>query len=267
MKQVICINWGTKYGPNYVNRLYGMVARNITPPFSVTCFTDSAAGIRPEVRTEPLPDITYEVPRTRRGIWPKSRLWGERLADLSGPVLYLDLDLVVTGGLDPFFAYGDPDEVILTRNQNTPFERLGQTSAFRFPVGKLAPIQAHFAADPPGIAAEYVFEQRFVTCNAPGGVRFFPRRWVRHFRQDCRRMFPLNYLLAPALPRDARIVIFPGGLVPPHAIVGQYGYRGRPASPAEHLRGLFDRERQGPFWHYLRHYIRPTPWVAEHWQP
>ena len=32
VKQVICINWGTKYGPDYVNRLYGMVARNITPP-------------------------------------------------------------------------------------------------------------------------------------------------------------------------------------------------------------------------------------------
>ena len=22
-KQIICINWGTKYGPKYINRLYG----------------------------------------------------------------------------------------------------------------------------------------------------------------------------------------------------------------------------------------------------
>lgn len=27
-KQIIFIYWGTKYGADYVNRLYGMVARN-----------------------------------------------------------------------------------------------------------------------------------------------------------------------------------------------------------------------------------------------
>ena len=29
-KRVICIRWGQKYGTDYVNRLYGMVARNIS---------------------------------------------------------------------------------------------------------------------------------------------------------------------------------------------------------------------------------------------
>jgi hypothetical protein len=32
VKQFICINWGTKYGADYVNRLYGMVARNPSNP-------------------------------------------------------------------------------------------------------------------------------------------------------------------------------------------------------------------------------------------
>ena len=45
MKQVICISWGPKYGAPYVNRLYAMVARNLTPPFSFTCFTDDAGGL------------------------------------------------------------------------------------------------------------------------------------------------------------------------------------------------------------------------------
>lgn len=27
IKQIICINWGTKYGAPYVNRLYAMVAK------------------------------------------------------------------------------------------------------------------------------------------------------------------------------------------------------------------------------------------------
>ena len=75
-KQVICITWGPKYGPRYVNRLYAMVARNITPPFSFTCFCDSPDGIRPEVRTEPLPPLDVEMPTGTEGIWPKARLWG-----------------------------------------------------------------------------------------------------------------------------------------------------------------------------------------------
>ena len=42
--------------------------------------------------------------------------------------------------------------MILARNPNTPFEKLGQTSLFRFPVGKLAPLREMFLADPQGIA-------------------------------------------------------------------------------------------------------------------
>ena len=76
MKQVICISWGPKYGPPYVNRLYGGVARNLTPPFSFTCFTDMAEGLRPEVRAEPLPPLDVAMPTGTKGIWPKARLWG-----------------------------------------------------------------------------------------------------------------------------------------------------------------------------------------------
>ncbi|PZX16278.1 hypothetical protein LX81_02130 [Palleronia aestuarii] len=266
MKQVICINWGDKYGPPFVNRLYAMVARNITPPFSFTCFCDDPSGFRPEVRTFDLPQVDYEIPRTRYGIWPKSRLWGERLGDLEGPVLFLDLDLVITGSLDPFFEVGASDDVILARNQSTPFERLGQTSVFRFPVGGLKPMQDYLASDPQRLAEAHKFEQRFVTRNAPNGISFFPRRWVLHYRQDCTRTFPLNYALAPKLPKDARIVIFPGGVHPPHAIAGHYGPRYAPKAPLEHLRGAFSSDRPERIDKYLRHYLRPAPWVAEHWR-
>ena len=62
------------------------------------------------------------------------------------------------------------------------------------------------------------------------------------------------------------MVIFPGGLLPPHAIAGQWGGRYRPGSPAEHLRGLFAADRPDPPLRYLRHYLRPAPWVAEAWR-
>jgi hypothetical protein len=208
------------------------------------------------------------MPTNTRGIWPKARLWGATLGKLKGPVLFLDLDLVIVSSLDVFFEIGNADDVVMARNQTTPFERLGQTSLFRFPVGKLVPLQEKFRSDPQGVADEYRYEQRFVSRNTPGGIKFFPRKWVLHFRQDCRWPFPLNYLLAPSLPREARVVIFPRGLHPQHAIDGRYGTKGPRKTPFEHILGVFDAQQRKnkSALQYLRHYIRPTPWVAEHWR-
>lgn len=265
-KQFLAIRWGRKYGPDYLNRLYGMAARHTTPPFDFWCLTDDPAGIREEVRCLPLPDLGCEPPTNTFGIWGKSRLWLPDLGGPTGPVLFMDLDVVVTGPLDPFFAHGAPEDVILARNPNTPFEKLGQTSIFRFPVGKLAPLRERFLADPQGTADRYRFEQRFVTRNAPGGVSFWPKGWVALFKWHCVPAFPLNYLRAPRLPRDARVVIFPGPLNPPDAIAGRWR-EDVPHRPAlAHLAAGLRGERKEKLARHLRHYIRPAPWVAEHWR-
>ncbi len=156
--------------------------------------------------------------------------------------------------------------MILARNPNTPLERLGQTSLFRFPVGKLLPLQERFVADPQAVADTFQFEQRYVTRTAPGGIGLWPDPWVRHFRFHLTRPFPVNYFLPPRLPPDTRVVIFPGGLLPPHAIAGQWGRRYRPGPAADHIRGLFATDRPDPPLTYLRHFILPAPWVADAWR-
>lgn len=264
-KQVLTIRWGTKYGPDYVNRLYGMVARHTTPPFDFWCITDDTDGLRPEIRVLPLPELGCEMPKNTLGIWGKSRLWRPDLGGPTGPVLFLDLDVVITGPMDGFFEVGSPDDVILARNPNTPFEKLGQTSIFRFPVGKLAPLRELFLADPQGIADRYGFEQRFVTKNAPGGVTFWPKGWVALFKWHCIPPFPLNYVRAPQLPRGARVVIFPGPLNPPDAIAGRWTEKAPARSPREHLAASL-RAKPGRRLRALRHFVLPAPWVAEHWR-
>lgn len=266
LKQVVCINWGTKYGAPYVNRLYGMVARNITPPFTFTCFTDNEVGIRPEVDCQPLPELDVQMPTGTFGIWPKARLWGERLGGLSGPVLYFDLDLVIVGNLDGFFTHGDPDDVILARNVAVPLERLGQTSLFRFPVGKLAPLQAAFRADPQGIADRYQFEQRYVTRNAPGGIGFWPKPWVRNFKQHCHRSFPLNFFVEPKLPKNARVVIFPGIVSPQDAAEGRWGQLYERLPPLAHIARAFKPGQVHGTWRYIRHFFKPPRWLVENWR-
>jgi hypothetical protein len=269
VKQIICISWGTKYGAPFINRLYGMVARNITPPFTFTCFTDNREGLHPGILCEDLPPLEVDkMPVNTLGIWSKARLWGPKLGTLKGPVLFLDLDLVIVSSLDAFFETGKAEDVVMTKNQTTPFRRLGQTSLYRFQVGSLVPLLEKFQADPQAAADKYRYEQRFVTFNAPGGVTFFPRRWVLHFRQDCRWPFPLNYLFAPRLSPAAKVVIFPRGLLPQDAIEGRYSAYRPVTGRLNHIAGVFSRTRRGkkkPF-QYLRHFILPTPWVADHWR-
>lgn len=243
-----------------------MVARNCSPPFSFYCFTDNAEGIRPEVNVRDLPPIQGSMPTGSRGIWPKSRLWGGQLAELTGPVLYMDLDLLILNSIDPFFSFGREEDVILARNLNTPFERLGQTSLFRFPVGALLSLQAKFEADPQGIADKYEFEQRFVTREAPKGVRFFPLLWVGHFKLMCIPPFPLNYFFAPRKPRLPKVLIFPGGLNQDLASQGRWSNDYRYWGPLGHLKKSLGPDRPGlTRLEFIRHFLRPSKWIREVW--
>src|SRR5690606_22394387 len=137
------------------------------------------------------------VPTDVPGKWRKTALWGDELFDLSGPALFLDLDVVITGPLDPLFEMGEPEDVILARNWVRPLERLGQTSVFRFPIGKHGYMLRDFRADSRGISQRYQFEQRYVTRHIRGGVKFFPSRYIRHFRQHCSGPWIWRYFFAP----------------------------------------------------------------------
>ncbi|ACL71576.1 conserved hypothetical protein [Thioalkalivibrio sulfidiphilus HL-EbGr7] len=268
MKTVLCIKWGTRYGPEYVNRIHAMVARNITPPFQVVCFTDDPRGIREEVRCHPLPDLGCPVPTNAPGKWSKVRLWNKDLYGLEGMGLFVDLDVVITGNLDGFFSFGDPDDVILARNWIKPLEKLGQTSVFRFPIGKHHELLENFRKDPEGIAARYQFEQRYVTRCVQGGIKFWPYGWVRHFRLDCLGPWPLRYLRPPRLPKDARIVIFPGKPDPADALLGRWAGEEPHLAPLAHLKEALKKRRAGEkgWFNYLKRYVRPAPWISEHWR-
>ena len=261
-KQIVCINWGTKYGAPYINRLYAMVRKNITPPFRFVAFTDTTEGVHGDIECFDLPEMPGFMPKNTLGQWPKSRLWAPQLGDLTGPFLFVDLDVVITGSLDPFFEFGKPEDVVLARNPAKPIHKLGQTSIYRMPVGALAPLQKLFAEDPQGVANKYRFEQHFVTKNAPNGVVFWPSGWVRHFRIECIPPFPLNYFKAPSVPKGARVVIFAGNLNPPDAIVGQYNATLPHLSPLAHLKRALAQKKKVKA---ILHFLYPATWVKESW--
>ena len=53
MMNFVCIKWGTKYQPHYVNNLYRMVRENYHDDFTFTCLTDDPKGLDCDTREIP----------------------------------------------------------------------------------------------------------------------------------------------------------------------------------------------------------------------
>lgn len=47
---VVCVKYGTKYGADYVNKLYYGVKSNLNLPHSFACFTEDSEGLDPSIK-------------------------------------------------------------------------------------------------------------------------------------------------------------------------------------------------------------------------
>ncbi len=68
------MKWGSRYGPEFVNRLYSSVQRHTKRKTKVYCFTDDEREINNNVICKPLPDI--KLPKDIYfSPWRKISLW------------------------------------------------------------------------------------------------------------------------------------------------------------------------------------------------
>lgn len=268
VKQVICIKWGDLFGPEYVNILYSMIARNITGAFTLYCFTDNAKGIRPEVECLPLPELGCEIPADIPGKWRKQALWADKLFGIRGTVLFVDLDSIIVGNIDDYFTYGRPEDVITARNWLKPWSRIAQTSVFRFEVGRHAYMLENLRAAPVEISRKYIWEQSYVTHCVRGGFKTWPEPWTRHFRRHCLPPWPLRYFVDPVIPVGAKIITCPGGPNPSDLIRGHWRQGDEYRSPWAHIVAKWKNRGHLPkaFLREIAAYVRPASVIAQHWR-
>ncbi len=246
---VVCMKWGAKYSPDYVNILARMVARNITIPYRFICLTDDPAGIEPGVEVRPLPSFPEPSPCYYKNCqaWRKLLLFAQPLSDLAGKVLFFDLDVVIVGNIDCFFSYSD--RLAIVENWSQPNRLIGQASAFCFEVGRYQPLLARYLANPDATARQYLTEQVYITrALGEGNFDFFPPEWCRSFKFHCLPGGILNSFFTPTMiPENARVIVFHGNPNPPDAIAGVWG---------------------APVPWYKRFYktVRPTAWLADYWR-
>lgn len=236
MKNVLCMKWGTKYGPAYVNVLHAMVERHLSPPFRFICLTDDTDGIEQNVECRPLPAIELGGTPPHHG-WRKVSAFSPELHDLEGQVLFLDLDMVIVGSLDPFFDF--PGRFCIIENWTQRGSGIGNSSVFRFEAGAHLPVFEAFCADAASIVRAHRIEQAYLS-HAVGGMTYWPPEWCRSFKHHCLAPWPLRPWVRPRLPKGARIIVFHGD-----------------PKPVDAARGV---------WPGRRRRLRPAAWVAEHWR-
>lgn len=244
-KQIICMKWGDLYGPEYVNRLYKMVEKNLDDDFRFVCLTDNPEGLLTGIETYPCPEIDIPMPYARMG-WRKLMLFGQSndLFDLTGRWLYLDLDVVISGSLQDFFSYKPESHYIVMRNWTQPEKNIGNTSVYRFDVGHDEYLKTQLLENHKEIFSKYNNSQTYISYNV-NSIEFWPDDWCLLFKVQCLPSWPRRFFVAPELPETARVVAFPGVPNPHQAMVGEWP-----------VKSLYKK---------LYKFTRPAPWIKKLW--
>lgn len=257
MNNVICMKWGTLYGPEYVNRLYSGVKRHLEGAFRFICFTDDTSGVSSAIECQPLPDTGS--PDTQDTRWRKLALFREGLAGLQGPTLFLDLDVVIVASLQPFFDH--PGRFVAIQDaQLFParwsrklfrpareefYQRVANTSVFRFEAGTHTDALLRFNREHADVLAGYRNEQEYLSDHLFGqqALSFWPRDWCVSFKHDCVPPGWRSRWQDPTCPLGARIVVFAGRPKMGEVVAGGGGRWYRRIGPAPWLIQAWKNDR------------------------
>ncbi|NVO23524.1 glycosyl transferase [Donghicola mangrovi] len=248
---IICIKWGTLFGPEYVNRLYSGVRRNLNVPVRFFCMTEHSEGFHPDIEVLDLPNEPYQADMdaalavaNRQGAMRKTSLFKSGLIhDLQGPILGFDLDVVITGDLTPIWEMA-PGKIAMRHDwvEKRKGRPTGHGSVFRFDPALHGYLYDDLAADTYKVVEEARgSEQRYTSHKGmeKGDFAYIPEDLVVSFKYDCLGLPPVNYLRDPILPENARVVCFHGRPKMPEAVAGYNGS-------------------------WIRH-SRPCAWLKDHW--
>lgn len=235
---ILCMKWGVKYGPEYVNTLYSMVKRHLTLPFRFICLTDNSDGFSEGIESFPIPKL--DIPNGPERGWDKLTSFVSPFYDIQGKVLFLDLDVVIVDNIDCFFSHDAQFPII---NDWAIDGVVGNSSVYRFESGAHANILDNFRKHHETIRKQHRNEQAYLShfVHDQGKLSYWPTTWCQSFKYHCtQKNYIKQWLKAPELPEGTKIVIFHGNPNPPDAIEGRSGK-----------------------WYRK---VLPTPWVKEHWR-
>lgn len=196
-----------QYRPRHIEIHRSMFARHLTVPHAYVCVTDRPDLVPGGIRTVPLDRRTF-VPGTR---YAKLMLFRRDIADLLGErILYVDLDVVVTGSMDPIVDR--PEPLVLYRNANwgRPRRTRFNSSMILLTAGVRPDLYEDF--DPQRSPAEMAghgraTDQAWISARVDHDAPYWDHT---HGVYNAARLSDIGPNVGGALPAGARIVLFMG---------------------------------------------------------
>ena len=91
-----CLIHGTAYSWDYVDKLYNMLTRNLSRPIKLHVYTEHDRQVPDHMVKHELQDLGVSGPK--KAWWYKLQLFNSQ--HYAGPLLYFDLDVVITDCID-----------------------------------------------------------------------------------------------------------------------------------------------------------------------
>lgn len=179
---ILCLKHGTKYSHKYVNTLYNMVKRNCTLDFEFVCLTEDPKNLNPNIIVIPLPsDLS--------GWWCKPYMYSKDLP-LKGTILYMDLDVVISGNIDKLFTY-EPDKWCTIRDFTRamrPEHKKYNSSVVRFKTGQLDKVWTGYANNKKEVQRKNFGDQDWLwEATRDNEATLFPDDWIRSWKWEIRK--------------------------------------------------------------------------------
>lgn len=230
---IICMKWGTVYGPEYVNILDAMLKRNLTVPYKFICFTDDRTGVHDHIETREIPEIPLGDALHFSG-WRKLASLSPKLG-IEGTVLFLDLDLIIMDNIDCFLTH-KPGKFCIIENWTQPGQNIGNSSVYRYEADAHHDVFEDFSKNYETIYQDKVItnEQHYLTWEVAKKheVVFWPDEWCRSFKRHSLPGRLLRRFVSPKIPAGCKILVFHGPPKPIDAAYGRWPQKGKFLKPA-----------------------------------
>lgn len=192
---IICVcKSGGRYNAEWVRKLKVAVEAHMTIAYDFLCLSDIE-----------VPCDRIEITEPWGGWWSKIALFNLQILK-ERPVLYLDLDTVVTGDLTPLIRTTPG----FTMVEDFYYPKLGNSCALSW-IGDYGLIYDSFMEDPHGVMAKWdampgaeIGDQGFEHATLRGRFDRFDPKMVVSYKKDGRR----------GIPKNARVVAFHGNPKP-----------------------------------------------------
>lgn len=197
--------WGTKYGPDYVARLASGVHRHLKQPHRFVAISDRAELVPPTIERIELEDRALT---DVKGCFVRLKMFDpewQRRHGMTGRIVSLDLDDIITGPLDPLFDR--PENFVIFQGANAANPCPYNGSVFMVRAGAHPEVWKDFSIAAAQSIPRHDFpdDQGWLWHKIPNaaGWKAGPQSGVYGFQKP-------GWPKGTALPPDARLVAFFG---------------------------------------------------------